>query len=98
MHIKTPPALDFTIQNNAGYYACMFCRNGQAILLAHFSRRNGMYFPLPVVRDEQFEFSNVGRVFGEGDIACKLGRGKPEGEIGRLVQLEFCMDPGNKRY
>lgn len=41
--------------------------------------------PSPVVRNKQLEFSNVGGILGEDDVACELGRGKPEREIGRLI-------------
>lgn len=51
---------------------------------------------LPVVRNSQLEFPNMGGVFGEDDIARELGRRKPERKIWRLIELEFSMDPGQE--
>lgn len=57
----------------------------------------GNWRSLPVIRDKQFELSDMGRILWEDNVACELGRRKPEWEIWRLIQLELCMDSGIKR-
>lgn len=47
----------------------------------------------PVVGHEEPEVADVGGVFGEDDVASELTRGEPEGEVGRLTELELGVDP-----
>lgn len=49
-----------------------------------------------MVGHEQPEVANVGGIFGEDDVAGELAGREPEGEVGRLTELELGVDPGGK--
>lgn len=40
--------------------------------------------------------AHVRGVFGQHDVAGELTRGEPEGKVGDVVELEFCMNPAQK--
>lgn len=46
----------------------------------------------PVVGDIEAELSDVGRVFGQNNVASELSRGEPEREVWNFVELEFRMN------
>lgn len=47
----------------------------------------------PVIGHEEPEVTDVGGIFREDDVAGELARGEPEGEVGRLAELELGVDP-----
>lgn len=47
---------------------------------------------LPVVGDIKVELADVGRIFGQNNVASELPRSEPEGEVWDFVELKFCMN------
>lgn len=41
--------------------------------------------------------ADVRCVPGQDDVASELARGEPEGKVGNFVELEFCMNPAQKK-
>lgn len=41
--------------------------------------------------------ADVRCVPGQDDVAGELTRGEPEGKVGNFVELEFCMNPAQKK-
>lgn len=33
------------------------------------------------------------RIFRQNNVASELARGEPEGKVGDIIELEFCMNP-----
>lgn len=52
---------------------------------------------LPVVGDIEVKVADVRCVFRQNNVASELPRGEPEGKIGNVVELEFCMNPAAGR-
>lgn len=47
---------------------------------------------LPVVGDIEVESADVGRIFGQNNVASELPRSEPEGKVWNFVELKFCMN------
>lgn len=47
---------------------------------------------LPVVGDIEVELADVGRIFGQNNVAGELPRSEPEGEVWNVVELKFRMN------
>lgn len=47
----------------------------------------------PVVWDIEVEVAHMRGVFGQDNVAGELTRGEPEGKVGDVIELEFCMNP-----
>lgn len=81
-------------QGSSVMYKCIY-RQLQSSSHSDFPR-NERETAVPVVRNKEPEVPDVGRVLGQDNVTCELPRGKPEGEVWWLVQLEFSVDPERK--
>lgn len=47
---------------------------------------------LPVIGDIEVELADMGRIFGQNNVASELPRSEPEGKVWNFVELKFCMN------
>lgn len=52
-----------------------------------------VYCNLPVVRHMKMEFTDMGGISGQNNVASELSRCEPEWEVWDFIQLELCMNP-----
>lgn len=47
----------------------------------------------PVIGDVDVKVADMRCIFRKNDVAGELAWGEPEGKVGNIVELEFCMNP-----
>lgn len=51
---------------------------------------------LPVAGDVEVKVTDMRCIFRQNNVASELPRSEPEGKVGNIVELEFCMDPAGE--
>lgn len=51
---------------------------------------------LPVAGDVEVKVTDMRCIFRQNNVASELPRGEPEGKVGNIVELEFCMNPAGE--